>query len=344
LPAESAALESAMITQWLRQSIEKRSVAPPRFIWIAAETSSSEVAENNLRLVEAALLGTGKSDYIQLARRLRDDRRLFHAAVQMDRSALEFALTEGAEFEPFLFTNEASQRGVFEVYDKTTAEFVDRPFELPAANDPILRDNPLSRPDALDLVLDRVAGLLLEGGRDVILVLKGHGNGRQLLRPLVSIDAARLSMAEVVQRAESFKKNFDEVREADDIFGIGKEQLLASLERAHERHGMRFPIVFLESCKAAIPDELIGKIPACVDNLCYLEKPVGRYVNILYGDLTPSPKFGHGFTDQLLGELSRKCKIACMRRLPATKAELLVRYSWTIAAIVIVTWWWLGVY
>jgi len=155
--------------------------------------------------------------------------------------------------ELLVFTNRLAAAGRYAA--QTRDGWSERTFDLPtpASTDAVLDFAPLARASSLRAGLDVVARSARSGSDELVLIVKAHGDETMAVMPRVVADLSRpgtaqelLAQLDVIQRPDAERASWAHPK------GITKIEFWRELRRAAERHGLRFSLVVLDSCRSGI--------------------------------------------------------------------------------------------
>ncbi|MFO0888179.1 MAG: hypothetical protein U0790_03420 [Isosphaeraceae bacterium] len=232
-------------------------------------------------------------------------RTTYQQVVELQRVVRDHGIEAGLAGAVFL-DNETARCGWFEAQAAGYPPRKE-PYRNLSACHRLLEDSPLSSPSALEAAFDVVSGLYSPADHEFLLVTRSHGTDVMAITPALpeaTLDLAIASYPETKRSLEpSVEANpqdasdfgaaglgmFDlgagaglgvfygiggkglllgtpELAEKEGV-GITKQDYLDILEDSGIRLGMRFGLVFMDSCGSEIPRELAREVP---ENLAVL--------------------------------------------------------------------------
>lgn len=219
-------------------------------IYYANETSQQAARSANYAAVLSVLDGISGPTAAALSRNIRVDASEFPQVVRRDADAL-LAAARRFDFDLVVFTNEAALADEFRVYRGSTGALDVRPLPaLPAATSTVLATSPLSRPEFLRAALHAVADLYGRKPVDAVLIVNSHGSEDMLLMPRVNADLSFPGAAEALARQLDTDGDDAALAPWAGLKGTDKLTFWRSVSEVSAATGMRFPLVFLESCES----------------------------------------------------------------------------------------------
>lgn len=231
----------------------------------------------------------------RVADRVEDDAKVFPAAVVVDVWGLESALSavaasgkQGRDAEPpvraFVFSTQlVHENGYLEFKDGGFTKKVEEPWTL--SGEPLRTENPFSSPELVREALRRVVKQAPPEQFDYVLVMKGHGEAGQFMRPFVATDGINVTDDGQAIRQQVLQKKKDGEYQlktiGDRAAGITKPEFLEILKQMGEEERVTFSLVLVDACSTSYAE---SDRPGCVEKLCFSPHST-PYVGVNYSDL-----------------------------------------------------------
>jgi hypothetical protein len=223
---------------------------PPRqrvLLYYGDETSTQAIQSENYAALLAVLRGSSAPRAAIVAAGVVSDAdncpRLNHPdadALQLQPKRLGFDLA--------IFTNALAFDGRFLLYRANTGSTEPQALPpVPPAANAILADSPLSRPEYLRAALFAVGALYPKNALDIVLITNSHGGRDMALIPRVNAD---LSQAGAAAAMREMLETGDNGEPPDWAVPKGTTKIAywQVLDDASSAFGIRFPLVFRETC------------------------------------------------------------------------------------------------
>ena len=223
----------------------------PLLVYYGDETvSQASESENYAALLEVLRSSTSPRAGVVADNIVKDAER-FPLLVKRDIEALK-GQAERLGFDLAIFTNALAFDGKYQLHrtESGTTETHKLP-DIPPTSSTILATSPLSRPEYLRAGLLSVSGLYPPGSLDMVLITNGHGGRDVTLMPRVNADLSEAGAALAMRQ----------MLESDDngvppawarVQGTSKRAYWEVLAEVSAAHGVRFPLVFRETCVSGV--------------------------------------------------------------------------------------------
>ncbi len=222
-------------------------------VWYVNETAPVDADLRNYETI-VGWLESGDTDKARMfARTLREEQTLFRDAVDREQAVLEAGIVAAAgRLDALLVTNRLARAGKYRFYDRVAGRFVEAPLVLPPSDDYVLQSNPLVRRETLTAVLAEAARRYDPAAHTFVLITKSHGGPEHALAVRLPRHHEEISRDQLLA---SLAGATDGIPPPPKI-GVTKADYFATLDEAGRRDGMRFSLVFMESCRGIfMPDE-----------------------------------------------------------------------------------------
>lgn len=221
-------------------------------VYYAGETTEAAVGSPNYRALVATLEASSSPSAAGALKSLKIEAEVFPKLIDGDIAILRQAAARfGVDL--LVFTNRLAAAGRYAA--QTREGWSERPFDLPTPSsaDAVLDFAPLARAASLRAGLDVVALSARSGSDEFVLIVKAHGDETMAVMPRVVADLSRpgtaqelLAQLDAVQHPDAERPAWAQPK------GITKIELWQELRRAAERHGLRFSLVVLDSCRSGL--------------------------------------------------------------------------------------------
>jgi hypothetical protein len=241
------------------------------------------------------LYDSGDPKLAELAREFELDLTHFPLMVGRDLGAIEGSLSraDSSLYGIILATNPIAREKRVRVWKPTGKGFSNVPLAVRAGDSDVERSNPLATRVGLEAVL-RAAGTIFDPKTyNFILVIKSHGTEQLLLTPRLVTPAA-LGREGILAIARG-SATLGNVRP-----GVTKSDFTGILSDLDRNLGMRFSLIFLESCESGAQLQESGDLPSNIGTIVSTDETGAQsntisyetYFDRLYGGLekgqTPS--------------------------------------------------------
>jgi len=249
-------------------------------IYYANENSPNEAEARNYATISDWLRSTENQKLRKLAESLDRDMRQFPAAVDAEIVVFRGSLPKWQGGGGAVLTNRLVRSGKFLVWRPGQTGFEEVPIAVPATDHLVLAANPLSRPEVFALALREIGRQFDPARHEFVLVTKSHGSRKMALTPRLVVRAADVSREELLAFAAGERPAGGPPSWAERV-GIPRPQYFALLAEAGTE-GMRFPLVFTESCEGVLDQELKVQLPENVGRMYTTGHEEARYQNLDY--------------------------------------------------------------
>lgn len=198
------------------------------------------------------------------AKALEDDTRLFPQAVDDEISGFRSRAVNGTLSMPvMIFTNRLARAGQCLVYDPQIGSgFRTEAFPVTADSNFIVASNPLSQGQMLSEAMKTTARLFDPQRHEFVLITKSHGGPDLALTLKLARRANGVTREQVLKHLAAGTSDLPVAK-----IGTTKDDYLAILRRAGDELGMKFPLVFLESCLGSFSPAQMRAVPPNVGTL-----------------------------------------------------------------------------
>jgi hypothetical protein len=295
-------------------------------IYYGNETTQQAAQSANYAKLLSILHSSKNPTATALARNILSDATDFSAVVRRDAEAL-LAAARRRKFDLVVFTNDLALSGHYWSYRGATDTLETRILPpIPSTASDVLATSPLSRPEVLRIAILEAGSLYPANSLDAVLIVNSHGGDEMLLMPRVSTDLSTADAAEAFARQlQSDDEPSGPPPEWAALKGTDKLTFWRTVAQAGAAHGMRFPLIYLETCASgtttwsqwrAIPDSIgrIGHIgggsvyPAKLDYAAMLSSERTDWLNDLVSGLTSSGMYVGGKWTLLFWVLLSLCQ------------------------------------
>jgi hypothetical protein len=220
-------------------------------IYYGNETSQQAAQSANYATLLSILRNSTSATAATLARNILSDATESSAVVRRDADAL-LAAARRLKFDLVVFTNDLALKGQFWSYRSATDALETRTLPpIPQAASNVLATSPLSRPEVLRMAVLETGSLYPADSVDAVLIVNSHGSDEMLLMPRVSADLSAAGSAEAFARQlQSDDEPSGPPPEWATLKGTDKLAFWHTVAQAGAAHGMRFPLIFLETCES----------------------------------------------------------------------------------------------
>ncbi|MCE9529547.1 MAG: hypothetical protein K8T89_00170 [Planctomycetes bacterium] len=230
---------------------------PPVLVYYANETPATD----NLKRLAGWLDKSDDPAAKKLGDRLLSDTKTFVATVDAEVEAIRAAAVADAKpFAVAVFTNALAVKGEF-LYLPAGAEggkYRTGKLALPRFASPVLAANPLATPQGLAAALVAVRGVFPADKHTYLLVTKSHGNGTEVLTPMLTRHYEPADQAKVLATVTADLKRRANARAAwaKVIAALDKDQTLDKDQLLDKDNGLN---PFLGNNKDETPTLLADK-------------------------------------------------------------------------------------
>jgi hypothetical protein len=247
-------------------------VAARTILYYAGETTEAAVGSPNYRALVATLEASSAPSAAGALKSLKIEAEVFPKLIDSDIAILRQQAVR-LDADLLVFTNRLAAAGRYAA--QTRDGWSERPFDVPppASVDAVLEFAPLARVASLRAALDAAAKSTSarSGSKEIVLIVKAHGAETMAVMPRVVADLSRpgaaqelLARLDVAQRPDAERASWAQPK------GITKIEFWQELRRAAERHGLRFSLVVLDSCRSGILTlDQYRQVPAEVDEVVH---------------------------------------------------------------------------
>jgi hypothetical protein len=216
-------------------------------LYYGDETSTQAIQSENYAALLKVLRSSSAPRAAIVAASVVSDADNFPRLIQRDVDALQQE-AKRLGFDLAIFTNALAFDGQFLLYraDTGSTERHALPPVPPAANT-ILAASPLSRPEYLRAALFSVGALYPKNALDIVLITNSHGGRDMALIPRVNADLSQAGAAAAMREMLETGDNGEPPDWAVPK-GTTKIAFWQVLADASSAFGMRFPLVFRETC------------------------------------------------------------------------------------------------
>jgi hypothetical protein len=243
-----------------------------------------------------------------------------------------------------IFTNRLARRGVFRVQESGSDAVAEAKIAMPKLNGLVCKSNPLAHPDVFTAALTAVSKRFDAANHQYVLVTKSHGGPQVALTPRIVLEASTtsrqdllamldrdvtrtksetlaagtrtlLESAKLLLDADKWEMPFldkDNALDASDInsklpaVGVTKADFVSTITAMGRQSGMKFPVLFVESCRSQLEDVELRELTAADSNigLLYTSDLKGlSYKTLDYDKVFQSLDDGHSLSQAMHREL-----------------------------------------
>lgn len=292
--------QAAGILLLLANFATNRCAAGEVLIYYANETRPEGLEQENYDTFATWLREIDTEESRKIARGLISDAALFPAAVDEETAQLvSFAGSMSDDQAIVVFTNQlARQNRCLRIQSGSQPREVD--FVVPKLDSLVLDGNPLSRRAVFQSALQRVSELFIPKDHRYVLITKSHGSSQLALTVRLQQDFREFSKEKLESSLDDPNPNLS------PNLGIKKQEYFDVLKTAGNEFGMKFSLVFVESCRRTIDTSTLENFPDCIDRFFasgdrYLTYQTLDYSEVLTRVETGSP-FGVALGEQLEGK------------------------------------------
>jgi hypothetical protein len=223
----------------------------PLLVYYGDETSAQASQSENYAALLEVLRGSDNPRSAIVAESIVADAEKFPLLIRRDVAALKVQ-AKRLGFDLAIFTNALAFDGKYQLFSAETGTIETHKLpEIPSASSTILATSPLSRPEYLRAGLLSVSALYPDDTLDMVLITNSHGGRDMVLIPRVNADLSQTGAALAMR----------EMLESDDNGvppawaqpqGTSKLAHWKILNDVSAAHGVRFPLVFRETCVSGI--------------------------------------------------------------------------------------------
>jgi len=223
----------------------------PLFVYYGDETSTQAAQSENYAALLDILRSSNNPRAAKVAESIVTDAEKFPLLVERDIEALKVQ-AKRLGFDLAIFTNALAFEGNYLLFraDARTTETHKLP-EISPTSSPVLATSPLSRPEYLRTGLLAVSALYPAGALDMVLVTNGHGGRDMALIPRVNSDLSQDGAASAMREMLESDDNGAPPAWAEPQ-GTSKLVYWEILKDVSAARGVRFPLVFRETCLSGI--------------------------------------------------------------------------------------------
>ncbi len=241
-------------------------------IYYGNETSQQAAQSANYARLLSILHNSKSETAATLARNILSDVTEFSAVVRRDVDAL-LAAAQRLKFDLVVFTNDLALKGHYWFYRSATGALEERTLPpIPEAASDVLATSPLSRPEVLRMAVLETGALYPANSVDAVLIVNSHGSDEMLLMPRVSADLSTAGAAEAFAlQLQSDDEPSGPPPEWATLKGTDKLTFWHTVAQASAAHGMRFPLIFLETCESGTTTwSQWQAIPASIERIAHI--------------------------------------------------------------------------
>ncbi len=249
-------------------------------IYYANENSPNEAERRNYKTIIGWLRSGDTEKLQQMADSLERDTVQFPETVDAEIEVLRHRLrrvTNGVG--AVVFTNRSVRSGKYLVFHDGQSAFIEGAIETPQHENLIEASNPLCTPEVFERCLREVARQFDPADHEFILWTKSHGNLEMAMTPRIAVRAEDTNRENLLAVAAD---NVDDGARPEWVkrLGVTKQQYFSTLEALGKSHGMRFSLVYVESCEGVLGQDLKVKLPRTVDRMYTTGNEQANYVNL----------------------------------------------------------------
>jgi hypothetical protein len=315
---------------------------PVVLIYYANESFENERARQNADEIVSRLRAK-HSTWDKATEKIVNDREKLNRAVQDEIQEIRELVSAGTLPAAVIFTNAMATQDQFQVMTQSESTCSIESVRFPASEDYVYQSQKLSHPASLPLALEAVAKLFASDQHQFVLVTKSYGTSDKAMIPSLGLHAEETSEAEFLQRLTASLEDADPASEeslhaevatldapgggdpldppgGNDPLGVkgklfvgglgtSKETYTRSLADAHDQFGMKFALVFVESCRSGMSKENTRQIETCVGLLHMSGEKGLDYRTISYRALLDACD-----PQQLIGRISCSIEKAVAKR------------------------------
>ena len=216
-------------------------------LYYGDETSTQAIQSENYAALLAVLRSSSSPRAAAVATSVVSDADNFPRLIQRDVEALQLQ-AKRLGFDLAIFTNALAFDGHFLLYRAETGSTEKQALPpVPAAANTVLANSPLSRPEYLRAALFSVGALYPKNTLDIVLITNSHGGRDMAMIPRVNAD---LSQAGAAAAMKEMLETGDNGEPPDWAVpkGTSKIAFWHVVGEASSAYGIRFPLVFRETC------------------------------------------------------------------------------------------------
>jgi len=223
----------------------------PLLVYFGDETSTQAAQSENYAALLDILRSSSNPRAAKVAESIVTDAEKFPLLVQRDIEALKVQ-AKRLGFDLTIFTNALAFDGNYQLFraEAGTVETHKLP-EISPTSSPVLATSPLSRPEYLRAGLLAVSALYPADALDMVLITNGHGGRNMALIPRVNSDLSQDGAASAMREMLESDDNGAPPAWAEPQ-GTSKLAYWEILKDVSAAHGVRFPLVFRETCLSGI--------------------------------------------------------------------------------------------
>jgi len=233
-------------------------------IYYANETAPDEAEAKNHATFVSWLQSSDLTKAHAVADGLIQDAELFPQAVDTEIAAIRSQVVRSDSSMPvMIFTNRLARAGQCLVFDpRRDSDFRAVSITRSDSDNLIVASNPLSQCTMLWQAFVTASSKFDPQLYFFVLVTKSHGGPNLSLTVKLARRAQDVSREQVLQHLQAGTSDVPPA-----IIGTSKDEYLAVLKRAGKELGIRFPVVFVESCLGTFSETQARRLPKNVDML-----------------------------------------------------------------------------
>jgi hypothetical protein len=204
-----------------------------------------------------------------------------------------------------VFTNRGVRSGRFWILRPGAGRVENVAMDAPRYDNLILASNPLTTAESLARCLHEVVRRFPADRHQYVLVAKSHGSEVLALTPRLVVRSDDVSREAFLTFANATEPVASAPAWAKRL-GTTREAFFAVLADAGQTAGMRFPLVFVESCQGVLDSELKLQLPRNVGRFYTTGWELARYRNVDYAAVFQRCEQGASLAAALEEQLAAK--------------------------------------
>lgn len=250
------------------------------FIWYVNETSPvGEDLANYETLIQ--WLETGETEKARsYAEGLRNEMILFQDAVDLERQVIETGtIAADGHVDAMIITNQLAREGKYRFFDSKQSQFVEASMTIAVnSDDYVIKSNPLTCGESLRAVLAEAARRYDPSSHEFVLITKSHGGPDFAITVRLARHHEDLTVESLLASLEAESGSLPPRPE----IGVSKADYFDIIRESGDLHSMRFPLVFMESCRGTFEESEKDRLPENVELLYTSGDRTLRYSTIDY--------------------------------------------------------------
>jgi hypothetical protein len=220
-------------------------------LYYGDETSDQAVQSENYQALIEVLRSSSSPQAATVVESVVKDAETFPLLVRRDIEALKVQ-AKRLGFDLAIFTNALAFEGKYQLLraETGTTETHELP-EIAPTSSAILATSPLSRPEYLRAALLSVSALYPSNSLDMVVITNSHGGREMTLIPRVNADLSQTGAAVAMRQMLESDDNGAPPAWAQPQ-GTSKLAYWQAFKDVTAAHGVRFPLVFRETCVSGV--------------------------------------------------------------------------------------------